>query len=427
MTTTHATLSPSKRDRWSRCPGSIREESKYPDERSGAAAIDGTHTHSLLSYCIEQNVAQAASLIGAKMTDHDGEFVVDAMRAERVQFALNYLDQRLDNLPNARMLSEVKVDLSPIFGRTDLNGTTDVVILSDTTIEIADYKDGMGAVEVIGNKQLNTYAFGVVAQLGIENITQQSIRLTIIQPKLREKGGTGIYFEEMSIAEFLATKDTLAAEAAATDDPNAPLIPGDKQCQWCRNKGACSALINQNMAALGIDLSKMNVVQDAVDKDPLTMTNEQIKELLDAAPLIKQLLIAVEAEAQRRLESGVNISGLKLVLGRGNRSWAYDDDQMVGRLTKLGVPKTELYKTTLISPAQLEKLTWKKRDGTVKQLTERQLKVLHDEYIVRKDGKIQVAHESDNRPAINQDVSSMFSSVQPSPLPDFLQVPDWLK
>ena len=48
----HAQLSPSKRHRWALCPGSIREEAKFPDERSGAAAIDGTHSHTLLEFCI---------------------------------------------------------------------------------------------------------------------------------------------------------------------------------------------------------------------------------------------------------------------------------------------------------------------------------------------------------------------------------------
>ena len=442
MSTTHAKLSPSKRERWSRCPASVREEAKYPDERSGTAAIDGTHTHSLLSHCIEKDVAQVASLIGQKMSDHDGEFVVDAARAERVQFALDYVDQRIADLgATARVLSEVKVDLSPIFGRVDLNGTSDIVILSDDVIEIADFKDGMGAVEAIGNKQLNTYLWGVIAQLG-ENITQNKVRLTIIQPKMREKGGNGIYWEEMSLEDFLATKDTLVREAAATDDPNAPHVPGDVQCKYCKHKGACTALVNQNMAALGIDLSKMDVVQSAADKDPTTMTDQQIREIIEAAPLIRQMLDGVEKEAMARLESGKIIEGLKLVRGRGSRSWAYDEKVMEEKLKKLGIPKSELYKTSLISPAQAEKITWKKRDGTVKQLTERQLKVLHEEYITTTDGKLTVASESDGRPAVVRDVSSMFApiptmeeardafvpaSATEVPLPDFLQVPEWLK
>jgi hypothetical protein len=425
--TAHAKLSPSKRDRWSRCPASVREEAKYPEERSGASAIDGTHSHTLLSHCIENHV-DATEMIGIKLSDHEGEFVVDAERAERVQSALNYIDERVKALGDCKVYSEVKVDLSPIFGRTDLNGTTDVVIISNDTLEVIDYKDGRGEVIVTGNLQLDQYTWGIVAQLGA-NLTQTTIRQTIIQPKMRGVGSNGITWSQTSIDEFLSGKDRLAAEAAACDDPDAPFNPGEKQCQWCRHKGACSALANQNMAAMGIDLTKMNMVQDAVDKEPSTMTDQQIREIIEAAPLIRQMLDAVEKEALARLDSGKVIEGLKLVRGRGSRSWAYPEDVMATKLIKLGIPKGELYKTSIISPAQAEKLTWKKRDGTVKQLTERQLAVLHDEYITKSDGKLTVASAFDERPAVVRDVSSMFAPIveAAAPLPDFLQVPDWMK
>ena len=54
----HATLSPSKRHRWAACPGSVREERAYPEDRSGPAAIDGTHTHTLLDKCIKAGLAE---------------------------------------------------------------------------------------------------------------------------------------------------------------------------------------------------------------------------------------------------------------------------------------------------------------------------------------------------------------------------------
>ena len=49
--TTHAKLSPSSAHRWSRCPGSVALEAKYPDN-SGPAALDGTRTHMLLEMCL---------------------------------------------------------------------------------------------------------------------------------------------------------------------------------------------------------------------------------------------------------------------------------------------------------------------------------------------------------------------------------------
>jgi hypothetical protein len=192
------------------------------------------------------------------------------------------------------------------------------------------------------------------------------------------------------------------------------------------------------MDAAGISFDKIDeVYQQAADTDPLTLTDVKIKEIMEAAPLIRQMLDGVEKEALRRLNvEGKSIAGLKLVRGRGSRAWAYNDEEMEAKLKKMGIPKGEIWKTSLISPAQAEKVVWKKRDGTQKQLSPRQLETIEKEYVTKNDGKLQVALESDSRPAVVNDVSSMFAAVvtevtpapAPAPaLPDFLQVPDWLK
>ena len=53
------------RDRWSACPGSVREEAKYPDT-SSPAAVDGTHTHTLL----DKMIAGESFTIGNKITGY---------------------------------------------------------------------------------------------------------------------------------------------------------------------------------------------------------------------------------------------------------------------------------------------------------------------------------------------------------------------
>mgnify|MGYP000293476981 CR=1 FL=1 len=85
----HAQLSPSKRHRWALCPGSIREEAKFPEEGGGPAAIDGTHSHTLLEHCIDNGLVDPISMVGQKMIDHEGEFVVDTDRATRVKVAID--------------------------------------------------------------------------------------------------------------------------------------------------------------------------------------------------------------------------------------------------------------------------------------------------------------------------------------------------
>jgi len=62
VSTTHAKLSPSKRHRWGACPGSVREEAAYPEDRSGPAAIDGTHSHTLLEHCVKADLGDPRTM-----------------------------------------------------------------------------------------------------------------------------------------------------------------------------------------------------------------------------------------------------------------------------------------------------------------------------------------------------------------------------
>ena len=168
----------------------------------------------------------------------------------------------------------------------------------------------------------------------------------------------------------------------------------------------------------------LDVAQQSADKDPATMDDQQIRQIMEAAPLMRQLLEAVEKEAQRRLESGTPIPGLKLVNGRGSRAWALPEDEMAEKLQKMGIPKASVHVTKLVSPAQAEKLVWEKRDGTKVQLTERQLKRMDQEYVVKMAGKLTVAPESDSRPAVITNAAPMFSAIEAAPAAESL--PSWL-
>lgn len=121
----HARLSPSSAHRWMACPGSVRECAKYPD-KSGHAAIDGTHTHSLLEHCIKNN-ADPLNMVGVKLSDHEGEYTVDSDRAERVKFALEYIWKKKVQ-HNASVTAETRVDAGEWIERNDIQGTCDVII-----------------------------------------------------------------------------------------------------------------------------------------------------------------------------------------------------------------------------------------------------------------------------------------------------------
>ncbi len=173
-----------------------------------------------------------------------------------------------------------------------------------------------------------------------------------------------------------------------------------------------------------VNQNPLDVAQQSADKDPATMSDDQIRQIMEAAPLMRQLLEAVEKEAQRRLEAGTPIPGLKLVNGRGSRAWSLPEEEMAEKLVKMGIPKSSIYVTKLVSPAQAEKLVWEKRDGTKVQLTERQLKRMDQEYVVKLAGKLTVAPESDSRPAVITNAAPMFSAIEAAPAAESL--PSWL-
>ncbi len=426
---THAQLSPSKRSRWALCPGSIREEAKYPETGGGPAAIDGTHSHTLLEHCIKEFVSPL-SMVGQTLTDHEGTFIVDKARAERVKVAFDYI-HKIENL-GLRVISETRVDPEHLLGRSDLSGTVDVQIIGPDWLELIDYKDGMGVVSAEGNLQLEQYAYGVLAGFKLPvNGTYpfKTVRMTIIQPKLALRGMPAITSHDVAVSELLANMGTIVAQAAATDKPDAPLVPGDSQCKFCRAKGSCSALANNVMKEVGIMFQPvvtqpLDVAQQSADKDPSTMDDVQIAQIMEAAPLMRQLLEGVEAEALRRMQAGQIIPGLKLVNGRGSRAWALPEAEMAEKLVKMGIPKGAVYETKLVSPAKAEKLTWEKRDGTKVQLTERQLKRMDQEYVAKMAGKLTVVPESDSRPAVIMNAAPLFSAVEAAPAAESL--PSWL-
>lgn len=167
------------------------------------------------------------------------------------------------------------------------------------------------------------------------------------------------------------------------------------------------------------------IAEQAASNDPSQMADDQLRQIIEAAPLLRQLMDGAEEEAKRRVKSGKTIPGLKLVYGRGSTAWALKEEETAEVLRKMGVPKDAVYVTKLVSPAQAKKLTWEKRDGTKKQLTERQLKTLESEYMSKLSGELKIALESDSRPAVTFDASPMFRAVE-APQSLVESIPSWL-
>jgi hypothetical protein len=418
----------------------VREELKFPGDTSTPASIDGTHSHTLLEHCLKTDT-DARQHIGTELTDHDGTFTVDDDRAARVQLALDYVDHRLMDLGiDAVVLTESRVNPSFLVSRDDMSGTADVQIRTADFVEVIDYKDGVGVVEVVGNPQLEQYALGVLAEFRVpRNFPHpvKKMRLTVIQPRNAVRGLPTLSSWDVDADYILRNVgDAIVLEGAATDQPDAPLVPGDKQCRWCKARGSCAARSQAAIESMSMVFpvvtapaepaaQVLDVAQQAAAQDPGSMSDVQLRQLLEAAPVVRRLLDDAETEVHKRLMAGVPVPGFKLVNGRGSRAWSIGDDDVAEKLVKMGVPKSAVYETKVVSPAKVEKLTWEKRDGTKVSLSPRQLKTIETEYVTKMAGKPTVAPESDSRPAVVVNAAPLFSAV-PEVAPAAESLPSWL-
>jgi hypothetical protein len=393
MSEQHARLAPSN-VRWPKCAGSVREEERYEDI-AGDAAIDGTGSHLLLELCMKNKVDAAHYLdqvIGVNHEDKPNGWHVMQDRVERVQMALDYIKRRVSELKQQfpdcqiQVFSEVKADPGGAFGRDDWNGTCDITIIVKQVqqnqvyfVEIADYKDGRGYVDVKNNSQLISYLFGQmryyigtgddkVAPFNADNVP--NCRMTIIQPKtdpvIRYVCSTR-YEDMFSTATVIMFAEELAQAAQKTDDPNATLTPG-KHCQWCKanpkNGGHCTAESNQSIEVVN---TMANTIQTAdgeslfeyigrVLEDTKSLTEEQLAAFADAEPGMQAVFDKVKEEIKSRIDQGIAVDGYAMQPGKGSNDWNDDEAVIVKKLKSCRLKADKIYVKKLISPAQMLKL-----------------------------------------------------------------------
>lgn len=383
----HAKLGASNAHRWLNCPGSVSAEDGIPNT-SSPFADEGTRAHELAEATLgmahlppdEVEMKDWAKYAHAKSNEFL-DLYEDQEMAEYVRMYVEHVNAL------AADADAIDIEMRVSYGDWVPGGfgTADAIIVKGGTIHICDLKYGMGVrVDAEENPQAMLYALGALSV--VEMVFDiERIQIHIIQPRI-----DNISQWEISVPDLLRWAEWVKQRAEAALEADAPRIPGEKQCRFCRAKASCAALQKMTQDVIMAEF-------DDLDNAPKanTLTDAQMRRALEAKPLIEGWLGAVEGLVKERLTSGEGFPGYKLVEGKSNRQWADVEAAETVLIDLIGPEASHTRK--IISPAQAEKVLGKKRVGEISDL------------IVKPTGAPTLAPESDKRPPINISASDFLS------------------
>jgi hypothetical protein len=327
------------------CPGSADLLAQLPKvvDHSSSYSIEGTALHDAMVMLItEETTLEDITTVPVNGIEFTKGLVDDALWP-----AMAYWDA-LTGMVDSWML-EVEVAFPGIEGGF---GTCDVLARDEqgNITYVTDWKFGAGVGVLacrdgVNNEQLMFYA--CAARHTHPELFPEGCRvvLTIVQPRARDQ--EPITWVEIGMAEL----DEFAVRLRASLDKH-----DTKRGHWCKFQ-ACQTICPHHTGPM-FDLEAMQTLPVATDKGyALTLLN-----ILDAAPAVENLIREARAQAHLLLSNGEDVPGWKLVQKRGTRQWTVDEATLMKKLKlrTLKLKRSDLYDTTLKSPAGVEKLLPKK-------------------------------------------------------------------
>jgi hypothetical protein len=344
-------LRPSSASRWIACPASAKLSTLVPYQESGEAAKIGTAIHALAETCFQLDtdpmkfVGQVVE--GITMTEENCEFALEHLQAI---WAIQ------DELGHVKVEQLFKLYQTPQFS---LQGTADVVGISQDKLIIADLKTGRGYVDA-DSEQMKIYALGALLH---STHKPKEVEFQIIQPHHGEKR-----IHTMSAVALREWEQNIlrpAVDEALSDAPR--YNPSESACQWCPAKHICSAQKEQfDIVAAQPDITIMS--KEDIKEVMLALTPVQISAILDRAPMVEKFIEAVKDHATKQMEAGAVLPGWQLQPKRASRKWI-DSTTARQALTDAGLTDSQIFETELISPTAAEKLLPKEQRVILDALT----------------------------------------------------------
>lgn len=389
----HALLSPSGSKKWLGCSASLLCEKDIPNE-SGQAAVNGTAMHTVSEDLLNRHI-KGETVVGAEHYKgvyvlNDGKGPIKAVAGkppagavlindEFVTMIGRYTDYALGIIASAEYVKiEMRAKLTNLLhpnyvahGWADKDGdclpvetfgTADLVAVIPRTdgsfmLLVGDLKTGRHRVEAKENKQLMLYALAILAKLKrLYNVTL--VRLAIFQPYCGGPSEWDITPEGLAIFQKFASKRAIEAldvyYGGKKNLKASHFKPSADACQWCRFNEKCNARAKAAIQTGGTSVTVDDLADDKPDSHE--MTPEQLRDAYEKLPELRQHIATIEKAMHAALLSGKDVPGYKLVTGNeGIRKWS-DPAKAIETLEGARVKRDLMYKESLISPTDAEKV-----------------------------------------------------------------------
>ena len=361
----HAILSASSSDRWLHCPPSARLCESYDDKGSDYAA-EGTDAHALCEYKLRRALGMEATDPTENLTWFNEE--MSDCSTGYAAYVLEQVEAAKQTCTDPVVLIEQRVDFSRWVESGF--GTADCIIITDGTLQVIDYKHGLGVlVDATENPQMQCYALGALELFdGIYDI--DSVRMTIYQPRRDNVSTYGLSKAELYKWADKVLKPT--ADLAFAGDGN--FLCGE-WCGFCKAKHDCRARADANMELARYDFTL-----------PPLLTDEEVEKILTRVDDLVAWASDIKDYALQQAISGKEWHGYKLVEGRSNRKYT-NDALVAAAVERIGI---DPYERKLLGVTAMQKLLGKSRFDEILAA-----------YIEKPQGKPTLVPESDKRPAIN--------------------------
>lgn len=373
---THAILSPSSADRWLHCTRSARLELEFSDKESDVAA-EGTAAHALCEHKVKKALKQRSRRPVSEYDSDEMEELTDAYR----DYVLEQLTQERQTCPDAQVFVETRIDLAAYVPGSF--GTCDCLIVSDNKLHIIDFKYGQGVlVEAEENPQMKLYALGALDIYdGLYDFKE--VAMTIFQPRRENVSTWTVTVEELR----RWAEEELKPKAELANAGEGEFSSGD-WCLFCKAAVKCRARAQ----------AKLELAKQEFSLPPI-LSDEEIEEILPRLPDLAKWANDIMAYVlDAALNHGKRWKGFKVVEGRSIRKYS-DEDAVIKAAKDAGY--TDIFKTSLITLTEMEKLMGKK-----------EFKDILGGLIIKPLGKPALVPVSDKRPAITgNDAKSDFLKV----------------